>query len=84
MLSARQAFASSPHHLFRLVPHPFACALRKCLLGSWGKGVKGKISAGILSLCCLSPKLTHTPREPPSKPGQKHSDGGSISLPPKL
>jgi len=52
MLSARQAFASPPRHLFRLIPHPFACALRKSLLGSWGKAAKGKISAGVLSLCC--------------------------------
>lgn len=46
--------------------------------------MKGEISAGIFSLCCPSPNLTHAPGEPRSKPGQRHSDGGSISLPPKL
>lgn len=46
--------------------------------------MKGKISASALSLCCPFPNLTHAPRDSPSKPGQRHSDGGSISLPPKL
>lgn len=73
MLSTHQAFASPPRHLFRLVPCPFACTLRKCLLGSWGKGAKGQISDSILSLCCPPPNLTHAPREPPSKPGQRHT-----------
>lgn len=92
MCSRLWSFASSSHDAQRTPglcqPFPIICfawsrilslALLRCLLWSWEKGAKGKISASVLSLCCPSPNLTHAPGEPPSKPGQRQSDGDSIS-----